>query len=133
MAILRYDNLDVPDKEPTTTFDIKNPMSETELYPRENPGAPGGEQGEVYNVHLIMNYDPKIKKYTINGFPFVPPALPVLLQILNGADPHKLLPRGSVIPLPRNKVIQVTIPGGSEDFPVCNSSLFQNTLTNLLS
>lgn len=42
--------------------------------------------------------------------------VPVLLQILSGTtDPKKLLPEGSVIPLPKNKVIEVAFPGG---FPV---------------
>jgi iron transport multicopper oxidase len=131
MAILRYDNQDVPDEEPNTQSNITNLMSESNLYPRENPGAPGGENGEVFPVSLNMDF--KNGRYIINGKSFVPPSMPVLLQILNGVDPYELLPCGSIIVLPRNKVIQVTIPGGSEDAPVCNSSSFQNSLTNLLS
>ena len=131
MAILHYDDLNVPNKETDTQSCIKNKLSETNLYPCENPGAPGGEHGEVYP--LILNMDFNKGRYMINDKSFVPPSLPVLLQILNGVDPGKLLPPGSVIRLPPNTVIEVIIPGSSEDAPVCNSSSFQNSLTNLLS
>lgn len=51
----------------------------------------------------------------MNGVSFVPPTTPVLLQILSGAeDAQSLLPSGSVFPLPRNSVIQVSIPGGGQ-------------------
>jgi iron transport multicopper oxidase len=50
----------------------------------------------------------------MNGVPFKPPTLPVLLQILSGAQsPQDLLPPGSVYALPPNKVIEINIPGTS--------------------
>jgi iron transport multicopper oxidase len=50
--------------------------------------------------------------YTINGATFKPPSLPVLLQILSRSqDPTNLLPSGSVIPLERGKVVEISLPG----------------------
>ena len=52
--------------------------------------------------------------FTINGQPFVPPSVPVLLQVLSGVkDPAQLLPQGSIIGLPANKVIELSLPGGT--------------------
>jgi hypothetical protein len=54
-------------------------------------------------------------KFAMNGVSFVPPTTPVLLQILSGAeDAQSLLPTGSVFPLPKNSLIQVSIPGGGQ-------------------
>lgn len=51
--------------------------------------------------------------FAVNGATFKPPSVPVLLQILSGAqDAASLLPSGSVYSLPRNKVIEISIPGG---------------------
>lgn len=51
--------------------------------------------------------------FEINGTPFIPPNVPVLLQILSGAtSATSLLPSGSVYVLPPNKVIEINIPGG---------------------
>ena len=53
-------------------------------------------------------------KFTINGNSFVPPNVPVLLQILSGAKkPEDLLPQGSIIGLPSNAVIELSLPGGT--------------------
>jgi iron transport multicopper oxidase len=53
----------------------------------------------------------------MNGVSYKPPSVPILLQILNGADPRELLPKGAVYILPRNSVIQISIPGGSLGAP----------------
>jgi len=46
----------------------------------------------------------------VNGTQFVPPSVPVLLQILSGAqDATQLLPSGSVIVLEANKVVELTL------------------------
>ena len=51
--------------------------------------------------------------FTINGYAFIPPSVPILLQILSGAqDAASLLPSGSIYSLPPNKTIEVSIPGG---------------------
>lgn len=50
---------------------------------------------------------------------FLPPSVPVLLQILSGAKAAQdLLPSGSVYTLPPNKVIEISIPGGTPGAPV---------------
>ena len=47
----------------------------------------------------------------INGTEFSPPSTPVLLQILAGnTTAQDLLPIGSIIVLPPNAVVQITIP-----------------------
>ncbi|ESK87140.1 laccase [Moniliophthora roreri MCA 2997] len=52
-------------------------------------------------------------KFTVNGVTFVPPTVPVLLQILSGAQtPDTLLPTGSVIPLPANATVELSMTGG---------------------
>ncbi len=51
----------------------------------------------IFNIELLPGL-----LFAINGVPFIPPSIPVLLQILNGTDPHDLLPKGSVYYLLRN-------------------------------
>jgi hypothetical protein len=69
--------------------------------------------------------------FTINNVSFVNPTLPVLLQVLSGVPPERLLPAGSVYTLPMNKIVQITFPmtamsGNAEDAillsaPVCHT------------
>ena len=57
--------------------------------------------------------------FLINGVSFVPPTVPVLLQILSGAKhASDLLPTGSVYGLDPNKSVELTIPGGAVGGPV---------------
>ncbi len=50
----------------------------------------------------------------INEATFNPPTVPVLLQILSGAQyAQELLPAGSVYGLPMNASIELTIPPGA--------------------
>ena len=52
--------------------------------------------------------------FTMNGTMYMPPTVPVLLQILSGVKkPEELLPQGSIIGLPSNSVIELSLPGGS--------------------
>ncbi|KAI0923673.1 laccase [Taiwanofungus camphoratus] len=112
MAILRY--VGAPPTEPTTTQIAKrNPLIETNLHPLTDPAAPGEptENGAdvIHNFQLSFNGT----NFFINNKTFVPPKVPVLLQILNGArTAQQLLPEGSVYTLPRNKTVQITLPGG---------------------
>nr|AYR00610.1 laccase 5 [Steccherinum murashkinskyi] len=113
-AILRY--VGAPEEEPTTTQGISTqPMMETDLHPLENPGAPGqptpGGVDKAYN--LLFDFDGLSGKFTINKATFVPPTVPVLLQILSGAvAPQDLLPSGSVFEIPGNSVIEISMPAG---------------------
>jgi iron transport multicopper oxidase len=121
MAILRYAG--APVAEPNTTSNLTNPMLETNLHPLQNPGAPGNPRlGDAdITLNLAISYDPSNHSYSINGATFIPPSAPVLLQILSGArSAQELLPAGNVYTLPRNKTVEVSIPGGAEDSPVRN-------------
>lgn len=52
-------------------------------------------------------------KFFINGASFVPPTVPVLLQILSGAQSATdLLPSGSVYTLAPNSTVEISMPGG---------------------
>lgn len=130
-AILRYAGAHIAD--PTTTSDLKNPMLETNLHPLQNPGAPGQavQGGADVTLNLNIGFNASSVSYSINGAEFVPPTVPVLLQILSGAySAHELLPAGAVYSLPLNKVIEISIPGGAQDSPVRNAVRPIATATN---
>ncbi|KAG6859902.1 hypothetical protein C0995_002231 [Termitomyces sp. Mi166 len=119
-AILRY--LDAPNTDPqnTTQPPTLNPLHETNLHPLINPSAPGIPTPGAADLTLNLNIkvDSSKGQFTINGVPFIPPTVPVLLQIMSGAKtPQQLLPPGSVYSLPRNKVVEVSVPGGSIGAP----------------
>ncbi|EDQ99886.1 laccase, multicopper oxidase, benzenediol:oxygen oxidorectuctase [Laccaria bicolor S238N-H82] len=111
-AILQYAG--APNQDPTSTQTASvMPMRETDLHPLVNPGAPGpakpGAADININLNIVFNYT--LFKYTLNGAPFDPPTVPVLLQILSGAKTaQEMLPPGSVYVLPRDKVVEVTMP-----------------------
>ncbi|KAG5722008.1 Laccase-1 [Termitomyces sp. T112] len=77
------------------------------------PGAPDINGADInLNLALGITTSPPIQ-FTINNATFVPPTVPVLLQILSGATTaSSLLPAGSVYTLPLNRVIQITISSG---------------------
>jgi len=123
-AILRYRGSNAM-ADPTTmqaTNVIR--LAESNLVPLSNPAAPGipevGRADVVYNLTLGFN---KINSttgfFTINTVTFVPPSVPVLLQILSGnMAATDLLPNGSVYTLPPNKVVELSISGGLAGGPV---------------
>ncbi|KAF5387491.1 hypothetical protein D9757_006578 [Collybiopsis confluens] len=118
-GILRYTG--APDEEPTSSALSSSEIiafHEANLHPApsENPGAPGlpypGGADIVLNLNLGFNAGNVT--FSINDTSFVPPSVPVLLQILSGAqDAHDLLPKGGVITLERNKVVEVNLIGGN--------------------
>lgn len=122
-AILRY--VLAPNADPTTTqTPNSNPLLETNLHPLTNPGAPGVPTPGAadVNLNLAIALDFQTLQFTMNGAAFTPPTVPVLLQILSGAKTaQQLLPPGSVYVLPPNKVIEISIPGGSVGSPVSQS------------
>ena len=133
-AILKYIAAPIFDPitpDPTTPqVASTNPMLETNLHPLFNPRAPGipiPGAADV-NLNLVISLDTVAQKFSVNNFSFVPPTTPVLLQILSGAQAAQdLLPSGSVYVLPRNQVIEISIPGGSRGSPVSSSIiLFTN-------
>jgi len=112
-AILRYAG--APDADPTTTQTPSvNLLKETDLHPLTNPAAPGlpfvGGADIAMSFNLTFDFD--LLEYNLNGATFKPPTVPVLLQILSGAQSAQdLLPAAGLYPLPRNKVIEISVPG----------------------
>ncbi|KAJ6552535.1 laccase 1 [Mycena sp. CBHHK59/15] len=118
-AILRY--VGAPHRDPITNSTIKQPLVESALHPLVPVPVPGGHEPgakDVIPLRLEINLDFTTFKWQLNGSTFTPPSVPVLLQILS----HKhsaldLMPEGSVYKLPKNKTIEVSIPGGSPGAP----------------
>ena len=138
-AILRYEGASVV--EPTTRQWIAiNPLIETNLHPLESPAAPGIPEPGAADVNLVFNmeFDLSTLKFAINNATFIPPSVPVLLQIISGAStPQELLPSGDIYTLPLNKVIEIVLPGNVVGGPVSNKCvlivyLLRNLLTTFL-
>lgn len=120
-AVLRY--VGATEADPTTSSTSSNPLLETNLHPLTNAAAPGvATVGAAdVNINLDMVFDFTTLKFQVNGYTFSEPSVPVLLQILSGASAAQdLLPGGSVYELPRNKVVELSMPGGSVGSPVSN-------------
>ncbi|RDB27657.1 Laccase-1 [Hypsizygus marmoreus] len=112
LAILRYAGAPVAD--PTTQYVTKKPLKESSLHALFNPVAPGKpwKGGADVVLNIAHGFDFNSFHYTMNGAPFIPPTVPVMLQILSGArSAQDLLPPGSVYTLPPNKVIELSLPG----------------------
>ncbi|KAI9568170.1 laccase [Boletus coccyginus] len=111
MAILRYEG--AADEDPTSTagpYELS--FDEGKLHPLVNPGAPGiPEIGKAdVNLQLPPGSNSQLL-FTLGNVSYVPPTVPVLLQILSGArQASELLPTGSVYTLPPNKVIEISFP-----------------------
>ena len=115
-AILRYDSAPKtdPQADPTNPPTSVLPLKEADLHSLIYPSAPGSPQpgGADVVLNLVHAFDPPTFKYKINGVTFITPTVPVLLQILSGAQAAQdLLPNGSVYALPPNKVIEISLPG----------------------
>ncbi|KAJ3555038.1 hypothetical protein NM688_g2790 [Phlebia brevispora] len=114
-AILRYAGAD--EVEPTTPLVAStNPLSELNLHPLTNAAAPGQPfpGGVDYALNLNLTFDGPSLTFLINGVSFVSPTVPVLLQILSGAQTAQdLLPSGSIYPLPSNSTIELSLPAGA--------------------
>jgi len=115
-AILKYQGAPANQDPTTTQTPNSNPLLEQHLHPLNPldlvPGKPhvGGADVSI-NLDIQFNFTDLL--FTINGASFIPPTVPVLLQILSGArTAQELLPPGDVYVLPSNKVIEVSIPGG---------------------
>ncbi|KAH9951139.1 laccase 1 [Amylocystis lapponica] len=112
LAILRY--LGAPNTQPTTNqTSSSNPLVENNLHPLTNPAAPGQPTLDGVDTAIALDLTFAGANFFINNVSFVPPTVPVLLQILSGAQSAAdLLPAGSVYTLPSNSTIQITMPGG---------------------
>ncbi|KXN93342.1 Laccase-2 [Leucoagaricus sp. SymC.cos] len=103
-AILHY--ADAPNEDPT---DTPPPVFQHVL--REQDLKVTGKDIPEEDIHreiLEFNESPN----NINGTKFVNPETPVLLKILSGVtDPRELLPEGTIVEIPRDKVIEVVFKG----------------------
>jgi iron transport multicopper oxidase len=127
-AILRY--VGAPETEPTTPLtESKLPLLETNLHALDNPGAPGKPEvgGVDVAVSLNISITPDNTRFLVNGVSYDPPTIPLLMQILNGArTAQDLIPMGSVYPLARNKVVEVTFTGPGLVAGPVSSSQYHN-------
>nr|2QT6_A Chain A, Laccase [Lentinus tigrinus]2QT6_B Chain B, Laccase [Lentinus tigrinus] len=108
-AILRYDDADPV--EPVTNQTGTTLLLETDLHPLTSMPVPGNptQGGADLNLNMAFNFDGT--NFFINGESFTPPTVPVLLQIISGANTAQdLLPSGSVYSLPSNSSIEITFP-----------------------
>ncbi|KAJ7909597.1 laccase 1 [Mycena leptocephala] len=104
-----------------TSAHLRQPACRDKPHPAASeplvPGLPVPGGADV-NINIAIALDFTTFKFSINGVEFVPPTAPVLLQILSGAQTATdLLPGGSVYVLPANKVIELSIPGGTPGAP----------------
>nr|AOZ19964.1 laccase [Trametes polyzona] len=109
-AILRYDG--APAVEPTTTQTASTkPLNEVDLHPLESMPVPGKPVAGGVDKAINMAFNFNGTNFFINGASFVPPTVPVLLQILSGAQTAQdLLPEGSIYVLPNNADIEISFP-----------------------
>jgi len=110
-AILRYAG--APAQDPTSTSSLSLPLHEQDLHPLTNAAAPG--QPFPGGADISIQLDVAFRSdgmFTVNGQPFVAPSVPVLLQILSGTPPASLMPTSNIYSLQRNKVVEISIPGG---------------------
>ncbi|KAG6888301.1 hypothetical protein C0995_009300 [Termitomyces sp. Mi166 len=120
-AIFRYSG--APNRDPTTNSTVQNSFKETNLhaYAKQDPAAPGSPHVGGADVVLLLNVSVDFNAvpypvFLMNNVSYTPPTAPALLQILSGAHTAQdLLPHGSYYKLPRNKVVELTIPGTSFD------------------
>ncbi|KAF8806832.1 laccase [Phlegmacium glaucopus] len=112
-AILRYAG--APASDPQTTFlPSILPLNEVNLSPLRGKPAPGDPSAGGADIALTIQhkFDMESFSFKLNGVSWIPPTVPVLLQIISGAhSAQDLLPKGSIYPLPRNKVIELSLPG----------------------
>ncbi|KAG5644448.1 hypothetical protein DXG03_008347 [Asterophora parasitica] len=123
-AILRYAGAPnaVPAPAPSNSEPPQaNPrvvLKESSLYALTDLTAPGLPFVGGADVNLVLYHDVDFKelRFTMNGVSWSPPTVPVLLQILSGTQTAQgLLPQGSYYELPRNKVIELSLPGTGEE------------------
>jgi FtsP/CotA-like multicopper oxidase with cupredoxin domain len=111
-AILRYEGADQGKDPESKQQNNTIPLVETNLHPA-NPEPVPDVDGVIPITVQFDSGAPQRSKWSFNNVSWVYPTVPVLLQILSGTtDPAKLLPKGSIIGLARNKIYQLNIQGG---------------------
>lgn len=111
-AVLRYAGAPAVEPKNRTAPVPVNVLNETLLHARDNPAVPGLPYpgGADISINLVGTMDQNLN-FFINGFRYIPPDTPTLLQILSGARGiAALAEQGTVYTLPSNKVIEVSFP-----------------------
>ncbi|OJA19190.1 hypothetical protein AZE42_10704 [Rhizopogon vesiculosus] len=112
-AVLRYSGALVAEPSTNQTKSTM-PLLETNLHALINPGAPGVPGYGKADINLKMIVNNTGGMYSINNVSYKPPTVPVLLQILSGAqEAADLLPTGSFYVLEANKVVELTLTAGN--------------------
>ncbi|KAF7341772.1 Multicopper oxidase [Mycena sanguinolenta] len=111
-AILRYAG--APNSDPTTSgagSSSAAPLQEFQLQTLINPGAPGGSAPADRTIDLDFDAAGN-GLWEINGVSYVPPDLPTLLKIINGATtPSDFNVTENTFVLERNQVVELRIHG----------------------
>jgi hypothetical protein len=117
-AILRYSG--APSEDPTTSYSTAvMPLLEQNLHALIHPGAPGIPEYGKADINILISADNIGGAYYLNGTRYRPPTVPVLLQILSGAQQATdLMPNGSVYVLGPNKVVELTMTIAGAGGPV---------------
>ncbi|KAN0114011.1 laccase C [Russula decolorans] len=113
LAILRYlGALPInPLTNPTTNIPVSElPLVETNLHPLEVTTVPGNPTPGGADININLDVGFAGSAFTVNGVSYDAPTVPVLLQILNGANVSELVPAGSIYGLEANKSVELTIP-----------------------
>ncbi|KAL0947899.1 hypothetical protein HGRIS_010534 [Hohenbuehelia grisea] len=109
-AILRYKGAPAVDPVTNTTNGTK--LDDADLHPiaQVGPGMLGDGPPDVAITLNITQPNPPF--FDINGISYLSPSVPVILQLLSGAvKPQDVLPTEQLFFLPKNKLIEVSIPG----------------------
>lgn len=118
-AILRYTGApaQLPRDKPTSG---QNALNETLLRSLLSPPARLLQAEPEVKIHLEMGKNMTDFNFLINGAQYMPPSIPILLQILSGAvSPWQIEPRGSVYTLPKDRLVEITFsPKDSPGRPV---------------
>ena len=122
-GVLRYFGANTTAEPTTNQSTSTNPLVEANLVPLTNLPAPGLPQvgGADFLLNLNFAFDATNLNFTVNNVSFVPPTVPVLLQILSGnTNASALLPTGSIFAIPGGQVVELSMPsGGLAGGPVC--------------
>ncbi|KAN0136677.1 laccase [Lactarius tabidus] len=118
LAVLRYLGAlrTNPRSDPTKNIPQSVlPLIETNLHPLVPTPVPGNPVpgGADIKIDLNVALSADFTQFLVNNVTYESPSVPVLLQILNGANATELLPKGSVYPLGLNKSVEITFPGGA--------------------
>lgn len=121
-AILHYVGApDVEPPDPELPLPVpKLPLLEPSLHPFSDEIAEELTRDPDFSMVLnIGRTTPPNPVFTINGVPWTVPPMPIMLQILSGAqNVSELMPQGSIYELQRGWIVELTVPRFAIGAPV---------------